>query len=487
MNLLSVTSPGARGRWRDLPPLPHPGGNHRSLSVRSSGTRRATKNLPIPREHWRFNHGRGCFQRKDGGLLPVAILLALVAAFWIGGVVHLGQTEIRVSERTFHLNSCLNLAEGAAERAIHAINADDWSGWQGSSGVRRMPDVTMDLGRGTTGIMRAEADLTGKSPRIVAEGSVTFPNRPPISRQIEVLLERRTLFANAMTTRNSITFKGGNVVIDSYSAVLGPYGVNGNRGDKGSLATSSVSTESFSVGNAHVYGYIAVGGTELPKLGPNAVLAGLDDPPGTRDYGRVTFDFAAEFPIVQPTSSYHMPLGKISDNIRLGTPDATEPTIYLVDAIDIRNRVITIAGPVELQVIGDVKIGGNSGGIVVEDSGRATIFAEGNVDIGGHGAMNKSNDPARLQFYGTASGDQSFTLSGSSDWATTLYAPNASIELKGGGSGSSFYGAIVGKDVTLNGNYKFHFDESLGARVLHESYRLHLWKELFTTAARNNF
>jgi hypothetical protein len=106
------------------------------------------------------------------------------------------------------------------------------------------------------------------------------------------------------------------------------------------------------------------------------------------------------------------------------------------------------------------------------------------VDIGGNGAMNPDNDPIRLQFYGTGTARQSFTLSGSSDWATSLYAPNATIELKGGGSGSAFYGAIVGNDVTLNGNYRFHYDESLGARILHDSYRMKFWREIFATTER---
>jgi hypothetical protein len=43
-----------------------------------------------------------------------------------------------------------------------------------------------------------------------------------------------------------------------------------------------------------------------------------------------------------------------------------------------------------------------------------------------------------------------------------VYAPNAVVELKGGGNSGRVYGAVVGYDAKLTGNSHFSYDEALG-------------------------
>ena len=71
------------------------------------------------------------------------------------------------------------------------------------------------------------------------------------------------------------------------------------------------------------------------------------------------------------------------------------------------------------------------------------------------------------------------TIQGNGDWIGTVYAPQADLYMGGGGaSGDDFMGALVVKSVKLNGHYKFHYDESLGAYGPRRGYTIVSWNEV---------
>ncbi len=104
----------------------------------------------------------------------------------------------------------------------------------------------------------------------------------------------------------------------------------------------------------------------------------------------------------------------------------------------------------------------------------------GDVDIGGNGVVNMSNVPENFQLFGTASSGSSQTIkvSGNGAIQAAIYAPNADIELKGSGSGGVFMGAAVGDNITMTGNFEFHYDEALANFTIDKSYRISRWREL---------
>jgi len=60
-----------------------------------------------------------------------------------------------------------------------------------------------------------------------------------------------------------------------------------------------------------------------------------------------------------------------------------------------------------------------------------------------------------------------------------IYAPSAALSLKGGGnSDQDFSGASVTKTVTMNGHFKFHYDESLGRLNSGGIHRVISWNEV---------
>lgn len=65
--------------------------------------------------------------------------------------------------------------------------------------------------------------------------------------------------------------------------------------------------------------------------------------------------------------------------------------------------------------------------------------------------------PSNLQIYGTPSASQ-IKVTGGSNAAMAVYAPNADVTITGGGQ---IYGALYGKTVTNTGGAEIHFDLAL--------------------------
>lgn len=70
-----------------------------------------------------------------------------------------------------------------------------------------------------------------------------------------------------------------------------------------------------------------------------------------------------------------------------------------------------------------------------------------------------SGDPGALWFFSRPSSQQ-FNINGNCTLFGVVYAPNITVIESGSGG---HYGAVVGKQVILNGNVGLHFDERLGS------------------------
>ncbi len=411
----------------------------------------------------RHQRGPTFSHRESGYTLPMVILIAGATAVWIGSLIHFTQGEVRMAHQSFHMNSSLNLAEGAAERALHAIHNEFWTDWSVESSNMVMDPIVRDLGGGVTGTMQARVEDLATLPTIFATGIIQVPNQPEIRRELVISLEQRTFFRNALTA-NEIIFQGGNTFVDSYNSEAGLYDYDTNRNDQAILATTSV--DSINVGNAHILGYVATGGG-LPSVGMSGTILGFDSPEGISiDLNRITTDFSSSFPPVAPPNTYHGELGVIDRDISLpleGHVAENAHFVYQADSINIRNNTITIDSDVVLHVTGDVSIGGNSGSIHIMAGANAILYVDGDMDVGGRGTDNQNNRPSELLIYGSSNADQSFALAGQSDWLAAIYAPNANVELKRTGNDGKFHGAVVADSIAIQGGYHFHYDESLAA------------------------
>lgn len=424
--------------------------------------------------------------KQRGSVLMVTVILSAIMAVVIVSFVRLAHHENRQANLAFYANNSLNLAEGGVEQALYALNYEDWGNWTQSGGVALMDPIELDLGHNQTGIIQVKIRSYDSEPVVIAEGRTVLPNRPAVTKQVEVHLSRRSLFANGITSRRGARFSGGNAHVDSYSSSLGPPSST-NRNDNGSVASVSVETDAVDLSNSTIYGYVATGGS-MPTVGPNGRVYGEDTPSGMQiDPNRIALDFASDFPAVEAPTDYSEYWPNITGTTFLGTAGAETPTVYEVGNINLSgHESLQIVGPVILHVTGDVSVRGNAF-IQVASTGNAEFYVDNNFDIGGNGVVNATETPASLLIYGTSQYEQEIMLHGNAALQAAVYAPNANISMSGGGESGSMAGAIVGNRVNITGNYRFHYDEDLAEFGPDRDYRMDHWREIHVVADRVEF
>ena len=248
------------------------------------------------------------------------------------------------------------------------------------------------------------------TPTLVVEGKTQLPSSRSILKQIEIELSKRSLFANGLTAKDTLTFSGGNAKVDSYDSADGDYDSFFNRKDNGSIASMSVVIDAVDVANAEIYGYVATGGAD-PSVGPNGKIYGADTPVETDvDMNRVSTDFYAEFKDVDaPTLVSPDTAMEISGTLTIGDPSGFNEEHFHLSSLDIAsNETLIIDGPVVIVVDDFVDVKGD---VQITENGSVTFYVEGDFDIGGNGTVNNTNTPSSFVLYGTndTPGDQEFT------------------------------------------------------------------------------
>jgi hypothetical protein len=98
--------------------------------------------------------------------------------------------------------------------------------------------------------------------------------------------------------------------------------------------------------------------------------------------------------------------------------------------------------------------------------------------INGNGIANDTGLAKNFAYYGLP-GNTSITITGNGSFFGTIYAPEADLNLKGGGKSANedFTGAAVVKSTTMTGNFNFHYDESLSRVTTLGGYDVVSWAE----------
>jgi hypothetical protein len=87
-------------------------------------------------------------------------------------------------------------------------------------------------------------------------------------------------------------------------------------------------------------------------------------------------------------------------------------------------------------------------------------------------------DAAVFQYYGLPS-NTAVTWNGNNTYKGTVYAPQATFTLGGGGAlPYDYQGACVVYEVKMNGNFNFHYDENLKKKDPYSGYVAGRWQEL---------
>ena len=469
-----------------------------------------------------------------GALLIVAMIICAIIGISLASYIQLGQSALRISNRSVYNNAAMNLAEQGIEEAMYSINkmlsdsSYTWTGWDKPAANAWRKWTSVPLSQNATGEYRVYVyNYQGTpAPKIVSRAIVTLGGGAgTIEKWIEVQLQKTSKFANGLVAKTSVTFNGNNATVDSWNS--DPNG-NGSviraydaayRNDNGSVGSISITNSAVVVQNADIWGFVATGGADPTAfVGTNGSILG--DPPspgpwtkGNVDPARVSTTFTATFdPVTAPTTSAITDLGTINTD-GLVLPRAADVAAnlasadgyyhYNADSIHLSNKAITISGKVLLRMSNTstgISISGGGGAINITGTGALTVYTPGSVSIAGQGVSNgvdgpdggtaidlasELNQPIRFQIFGTkTSGTQSMSISGNGLFSGVIYAPQGDVSISGNGAVN---GSIVANNITLSGNAQFHYDESLANYDDGNPFRIGRWKELTTNADRTSY
>jgi hypothetical protein len=425
-------------------------------------------------------------QKKGSAILPTLLIIMVIVGAGIS-YLSIAFNEFKMSYRNQDLQGALNLAEAGIEEAMLAMKNETWTGWTTIATDNYYQNFNdIGLGNGRTGNVQVYASvLDEESPIIFAEGKIVS-SYGTVKKQLRTDLDRKGVFLNGMTAKDTVVFNGNKIAIDSYNSDDGPYNTSTNRNANGTIGSLATSAGALASGNADVFGYIATGGG-APAIGAQGIVSGdLNASAGTVDTTRIATDFIADFPDAANPDESSLPLAitTLPSSGSIGIFGTT--TYYKVSSYSNSSTDnLEIVGPVVIVVTGDVTTKGeltilNDPTGATPTNGSVELYVGGDVDVGGNGIVNMSDVPKNFLLYGTAASGSSQTIkiSGNGAIQSAIYAPNADLELKGSGSSGIFLGAAVANTITMTGDFEFHYDEALTSITLDNSYKISRWREL---------
>jgi hypothetical protein len=400
---------------------------------------------------------------QAGGIILLTVLgLILVLGIYLGGYLYWVRTENMLVASSQAWNSALACAEGGIEEGLAAVNSTFGTNyvpslstnWPGGAGGIYGP-VTNTF---TGGWYSVIVDTTGVCPTITATGYTTVPLLGrTIARTIQVTTTNQPGFANAMTVQQDVTCKGNDILIDSYDSSDPLHSTNGlyyfpTRKAGGDIA----SLQGFvNVNNADVNGKVSTSPSGSLTVGANGYVGDLTWTSGIEPgWWNTDLNFEIK-PIQLPDmTGWATPAAVGTNALYLGTGGWT-----INGDLTLKNSdVMFVAGYASLYVSGNVSMSSQST-IVIAPGAQLKIYVAGAT--ASFSTVNTTGNAFSFQYYGMP-GNTSMTWSGNNTYLGTIYAPQTTMTLGGGGSTLYDYqGACVVNAVAMNGHFNFHYDENL--------------------------
>ena len=442
---------------------------------------------------------------SKGSLLIVAMLLCAIIGVSLVSYLKLTQTAMKSADRSFLMMSNLDLAEIGVEQAMAAFYdettgttaATAFAGWTQNtstsphSATRTYSSFTP--APGASGVVRVYVKNfdSPSSGVIVAKATITPASGPVIDKFVEVTLKPRGLFTNGLVAKNAVTWVGhpeadswnSNPDADAATAAVA-YSLSVQLA--GCIVASVNSSISLGSGG-NIYGYAKTGSSGSTSGGS---VHGLGTT--TNDTTRIANDFTATLPDpTVPSPSVTNVLAAVPSTLPLGTHTIASDGRYYYSwgsALGGITANTTITDKVTIIMTGRagadaIRLTGTKT-LTLGAAGSVILYTDGDISAFGNGIVN-STTAENFQIYGTgtSSGSQSVAIGGNGNLVAAVYAPNAAVSLRGGGSSGNVMGSIVGKTIDMNGGTNFHYDEALGT-LSGSGTSVSKWKELQTATER---
>lgn len=360
-----------------------------------------------------------------------------------------------------------------------------------SSGVNswyriRATGVVKLSGQGYVGIQKYDNFLRKLQFRKDSSGNAL--SKAQAVRTIEVIAKPVTIGSAALFGVTGVDLNNQNVTIDSYDSrstltstggIYDPAKATANANvvtDDALTSGGAIGVINLSPTGAHVNGNIATNNTAVVGDASNVT-------------GSITQDFYQYLPpapdpaaVSGSWSNFNaswttMTTGTASSPARYRINSSGDLTLGGGDALII-TAPVTGEGYVEIWIPRDLTISG-SGGIIIPPHVHVIFYVDGAVKIAGNGIVNTAQIPGNVVLYGNHDSTvvQSMTVDGNGQFAGIIYAPSASVSVKGGGNNGNLYGSICANTIFFNGVTNLHYDSALGDEGAVIDYRIASWYE----------
>ena len=317
--------------------------------------------------------------------------------------------------------------------------------------------------------------------------------RNNVARGIRCITRTEALFSKGLVAKGQIDLNGKNILSDSYDSRSTNYSSNGRydetkRKAGGSVATNSGLTNSVNVGNATIYGKISTGPGGSIAIGPQGAVGDAAFVEAPSNNGKIQTDYFSDDMNVDFGDAKLPNLGTTftpGPGLVGGTnyPYVLGNEGYRMISFAMNTGTMMVTGYANFWIQSTLNISG-SAKIVVTPGARLTLYvgmptgSGATASIAGGGIVNQNDSALSFQYYGLPSNTR-LDLTGNGMFVGSIYAPNADLHLSGaGGADQDFSGAAIAKTVTMDGNFKFHYDEALQTIGPPRGYVVTKWDEM---------
>lgn len=317
-------------------------------------------------------------------------------------------------------------------------------------------------------------------------------------RKIRVTAGKAGLMTGAMIAKDYIDFNGNGVATDSFDSEDPDYSTDGQydpskNKDNGDVAVNLGIINSLNIGNANILGSIAVGPGGTVEIGANGKVgdkAWMADPSKSGiQSNRFRNDMNVSFPDVEIpfTGGHSMPSGRtITNEVVTIVSETNSTTNYVVKTYDFvldsgNYKISNLTG--DILVLGDAVLyvtdNLNMNQLEIAKAARLKLYMGGSAfSLGGNKFINKTGKADNLWYFGLPS-NTSISINGNSGFVGVIYAPQAHLQLNGGGNETiDLIGACLAKSTKVNGHFNFHYDESLGKNGSSRGFLIDSWNEV---------
>jgi len=386
---------------------------------------------------------------EKGAVLITTLLISMALLILIMPFLSKLSGQYRSTDKSFKSLVALNLAEAGVDRAIWELNNGDISIWDGNQEERTLTLSSLQSSGGSVAgdVVITVSGLIGTNPVILSSGKVPFRNSDTIDKTLRVVLEKsdQEIFAYGLFATDGIDF-AGNSYVDGYDSRDGDYKGH-NKGLDVSIGTNAIHLGAITLDDkAKVVGdaYIGFEGD------PEDILV-LDRAKITGEKSSMDETFALP-PVTAPEGLPYM--GEIETKKKIKIEESGEYTsIYLE-----KKGELKIEEDVTLYVTGDFFME-NGSKITIKEGVNFQLYLGSSFSME-HGAQfNKhSEDPTKLQVWGTPSFTGDFVLDSDNEFCGAIYIPQGNLYITGN---IEYYGSISAKTINIDANTKLHYDRAL--------------------------